>query len=88
MASLPPPHDHQLLVKRINSSSFLIVKQMQHVCQLNGMRQHGVKADLQRRIVEGTYVVWLQRWVLFDMDPSFLPYTTSHSPVQPLNLVA
>lgn len=72
MASLPPPHSHQLLVKRINSSNYLINKQMQHICQLNGMRTQGVKADLQRRIIDGT-------WFRFEdglLSRSLSSYTT------------
>lgn len=54
MASLPPVDDHRSLVKRINSSNYFLNKQLQHICSLNGLRTQGVKAELQKRLIEGT----------------------------------
>jgi E3 SUMO-protein ligase PIAS1 len=31
----------------------LLNKQLQNICQLNGLKTSGVKADLQRRILNG-----------------------------------
>lgn len=42
--------DIQALVTLVNSSA-LLNRQLQSICQLNGLRTSGVKADLQRRIV-------------------------------------
>lgn len=53
MASLPPEDEHRVLVKKISSSSFLN-KQLQHICSLNGLKTQGVKAELQRRLIDGT----------------------------------
>lgn len=54
MASLPPLEDHRALVKKINNSGQFLNKQLQHICSLNGMRTNGVKAELQKRLIEGT----------------------------------
>lgn len=51
--SLPPPDQYRSLVKRIQSSNYLLNKQLQHICQVNGLRTSGVKAELQRRILDG-----------------------------------
>ncbi|ROV98995.1 hypothetical protein VSDG_03796 [Cytospora chrysosperma] len=52
MASLPPPDQYRALVKRLSSSGYLLNKQLQHICQVNGLRTSGVKAELQRRILD------------------------------------
>lgn len=52
MASLPPPDQYRGLVKRLSSSGYLLNKQLQHICQVNGLRTSGVKAELQRRILD------------------------------------
>ncbi|KUI64483.1 E3 SUMO-protein ligase pli1 [Cytospora mali] len=52
MASLPPPDQYRALVKRLSSSNYLLNKQLQHICQVNGLRTSGVKAELQRRILD------------------------------------
>lgn len=64
MASLPPQDDHRALVKRINSSSYFLNKQLQHICSLNGMRTQGVKAELQKRLIDGTsgYYIHVGIW--------------------------
>lgn len=51
--SLPPPDQYRSLVKRVQSSNYLLNKQLQHICQVNGLRTSGVKAELQRRILDG-----------------------------------
>lgn len=51
--SLPPPDQYRSLVKRLSSSNYLLNKQLQHICSVNGLRTSGVKAELQRRILEG-----------------------------------
>lgn len=51
--SLPPPDQYRSLVKRLQSSAYLLNKQLQHICLVNGLRTSGVKADLQRRILDG-----------------------------------
>jgi hypothetical protein len=51
--SLPPPDQYRALVKRLQSSNYLLNKQLQHICLVNGLRTSGVKAELQRRILEG-----------------------------------
>jgi hypothetical protein len=56
MASLPPPDQYRALVKRLSSSGYLLNKQLQHICQVNGLRTSGVKAELQRRILDGEFV--------------------------------
>lgn len=53
MASLPPQDEYRTLVKRINSSNYLLNKQLQHICSVNGLRSGGVKAELQRRLIDG-----------------------------------
>lgn len=53
MASLPPLEQYRALVKRLSSSNYLLNKQLQHICQVNGLRTSGVKAELQRRILDG-----------------------------------
>lgn len=58
MASLPPADEHRALVKRINSSNYFLNKQLQHICNLNGMRVNGVKAELQKRIIDGMLGDW------------------------------
>ncbi|KAL2288948.1 hypothetical protein FJTKL_02825 [Diaporthe vaccinii] len=50
--SLPPPDQYRTLVKRLQSSNYLLNKQLQHICLVNGLRTSGVKAELQRRIVD------------------------------------
>lgn len=54
--SLPPPDQYRSLVKRLQSSNYLLNKQLQHICLVNGLRTSGVKAELQRRILEGELV--------------------------------
>lgn len=51
--SLPPPEQYRSLVKRLQSSNYLLNKQLQHICLVNGLRTSGVKAELQRRILDG-----------------------------------
>lgn len=51
--SLPPPDQYRSLVKRLQSSNYLLNKQLQHICLVNGLRTSGVKAELQRRILDG-----------------------------------
>lgn len=53
MDSLPPPDQYRSLVKRLQSSNYLLNKQLQHICGVNGLRTSGVKAELQRRILDG-----------------------------------
>lgn len=53
--SLPPPDQYRTLVKRLQSSNYLLNKQLQHICLVNGLRTSGVKAELQRRILEGKF---------------------------------
>lgn len=53
MASLPSLEQYRALVKRLSSSNYLLNKQLQHICQVNGLRTSGVKAELQRRILDG-----------------------------------
>ncbi|KAK7737745.1 E3 SUMO-protein ligase pli1 [Cytospora paraplurivora] len=55
MASLPPPEQYRALVKRLSSSNYLLNKQLQHICQVNGLRTSGVKAELQRRILDALH---------------------------------
>lgn len=50
--SLPTPEQYRTLVKRLQSSNFLLNKQLQHICLVNGLRTSGVKAELQRRILD------------------------------------
>lgn len=81
MASLPPPEDHRVLVKHIQSNNYLINKQMQHICALNGMRTQGVKAELQRRIIDGTWA-YLLEFNVSRVDCHYLhsPPTSSKTP--------
>lgn len=53
--SLPPPDQYRSLVKRLQSSNYLLNKQLQHICLVNGLRTSGVKAELQRRILDGKF---------------------------------
>lgn len=55
--SLPTPEQYRTLVKRLQSSNFLLNKQLQHICLVNGLRTSGVKAELQRRILDGKFHV-------------------------------
>lgn len=50
--SLPPLDQYRTLVKRLQSSNYLLNKQLQHICLVNGLRTSGVKAELQRRILD------------------------------------
>ncbi|PSR94206.1 PINIT domain-domain-containing protein [Coniella lustricola] len=52
MPSLPPAEEFRAFLKRINSNNYLLNKQLQHICSLHGMRSNGVKAELQRRLIE------------------------------------
>ena len=38
----------------------MLNKQLQSICQLNGLKTSGIKADLQKRIIEGR--LGCQRW--------------------------
>lgn len=53
--SLPPLDQYRTLVKRLQSSNYLLNKQLQHICLVNGLRTSGVKAELQRRILDGKF---------------------------------
>lgn len=53
MASLPPQDEYRALVKRLQSSNYFLNKQLQHICQVNSLSNRGVKAELQKRIIEG-----------------------------------
>ncbi|KAK2605311.1 hypothetical protein N8I77_008159 [Diaporthe amygdali] len=58
--SLPPPDQYRSLVKRLQSSNYLLNKQLQHICLVNGLRTSGVKAELQRRILEALEKAYAQ----------------------------
>ncbi|KAJ0116500.1 hypothetical protein J7T55_007480 [Diaporthe amygdali] len=58
--SLPPPDQYRSLVKRLQSSNYLLKKQLQHICLVNGLRTSGVKAELQRRILEALEKAYAQ----------------------------
>ncbi|KAL1868464.1 E3 SUMO-protein ligase pli1 [Diaporthe australafricana] len=58
--SLPPPDQYRSLVKRLQSSNYLLNKQLQHICLVNGLRTSGVKAELQRRILDALEKAYTQ----------------------------
>lgn len=54
MSNLPPVEQFRALVKRLGSNQFLN-RELQSICRLNALPTHGVKAELQKRIIEGMF---------------------------------
>lgn len=62
MTAQPPTKaEVQSLISLIQSNS-LLNRQLQTICQINGLKSSGVKADLQRRIVELIYQFYSDRY--------------------------
>jgi hypothetical protein len=77
MASQPPSISRQeasALVRQVQSPQ-LINRQLSSICQVNGIKSTGVKAELQRRIMNRKFLSLEIRLLFF----SFLSFLVSYS---------
>lgn len=83
-ARMPSKSEVQSLVMRIQAGNTLLVRNLQAICQINGLSRSGVKADLQRRIIHCEFCPALLWPLLRRLKASLPSYSLPQAPIPPL----